>query len=51
MLIVIKHHFVYNQWDFKWLLFDDKANPYIDVNQFNCKLVMGESVDVHMMSH
>jgi len=39
MLISIKHHFAYNQWDFKWLLLDDKSNPHIDVDQFNRKLI------------
>jgi len=39
MLIVIKQHFAYNQWDFKWLLLDVKSNTYIDVNQFNYKLI------------
>jgi hypothetical protein len=39
MLIMMKHHFACDQWDFKWLLLDDKSNPYIDLNQFNCKLV------------
>jgi len=37
MLIASKHHFTYNKWDFKWLLLDDKSNPYIKVNQFSRK--------------
>jgi len=41
MSTMTKHHFAYNLWDFKWLLLDDKSNPYIDVNQISCKLVTG----------
>jgi hypothetical protein len=40
MLIMTKHHFAYNLWDFKWLLLDDKSNTYIDVNQLSRKLVV-----------
>jgi hypothetical protein len=43
MLIMIKHHFVCNEWEFKWLLLDDKLNPYIDVNQFSRKLITSYS--------
>jgi len=39
MLIMTKHQFAYDQWDFKWLFLNDKFNPYIDVNQFNRRLV------------
>jgi len=51
MLIMTKHQLACDEWDFKCLLFNDKSNPYIDVNQFNHKLVMGDSVDFSMMSH
>jgi hypothetical protein len=51
MLIVVKHHSTCDWWDFRWLLLDDKSNPYIDGNQFSHKLVVGDSVDVNMMSH
>jgi len=29
------------KWDFKWLLLDDKSNPYIDENKISRKLVVG----------
>jgi hypothetical protein len=39
MLIVTKHHFACDYWDFRWLFLDDKSNPYIDVNQFSHRLI------------
>jgi hypothetical protein len=51
MLIATKRHFDCHQWDFRWLLFDDKLNTYIDVNQFNRKPIVGDLADVSMMSH
>ncbi len=29
------------KWDSKWLLLDDKSNPYIDENKISRKLVVG----------
>jgi hypothetical protein len=40
MLIITKHHFAYDYWDFIWLFLDDKFNPYINVNQFSHKVVV-----------